>query len=394
MKLSTVTQSVRQILAPRRPVKTHGANFVGYLHAATGMGEAGRSTVRALRAQEYPLWTHTLSEATSEHTASPKSTRGPYPFNLFQFNADVTPHIFGELGAPFLRERTNIGLWSWEMTQFPPEWRDRFESLDEIWVPSTHIRRTLQDVAPVPVRAMPHVVEPVENETLTRADLGLPPNRFIFLYAFDALSVVARKNPLAFVQAYRRAFGDHSPDTLLVLKINNRALLQGETARYLGVNENFGAEIADAVASVSGLLLDRRLDRAHAHALIALCDCYVSLHRCEGFGLTLAEAMYFGKPCIATGYSANLDFMNAANSYLVDYTLTELEQDYGPYCKGWTWAEPDVEDAARWMQHVVTERDEARQRGALAAREIRQNYNAQTVGAEMVSRLNELQVQE
>lgn len=393
MNLSAVTNSVRQMFAPRKQAAARGANFVGYLRAATGMGEAGRSTVRALRALEYPLWTHTLSEATSEQAASPQTARGPYPFNLCQFNADMTPHILGELGEPFTAGRKNIGLWSWEMSEFPTEWQDRFGSFKEIWVPSTHIRRALERVAPVPVRAMPHVVEPAATSQLTRANFGLPPDKYIFLFAFDALSIVARKNPFAVIEAYRRAFGNASPDTLLVLKVNNRALLHGETARHLGVDENFGAQIADAVAGVSGMFLDRRMERADVHALISLCDCYVSLHRCEGFGLTLAEAMYFGKPCIATGYSANLDFMHADNSYLVRYRLVELERDYGPYRAGWAWAEPDIDHAAEWMQCVAREPAEANARGQCAARDIHSQLNARAVGAEMVTQLDKLAVQ-
>jgi glycosyltransferase involved in cell wall biosynthesis len=388
VNFSTVTSFLRETLTPHKAGNGRGANFVGYLQAATGMGEAGRSTLRALRAQNYPVWTYTLSEATSVANPRPKAKRGPYPINLFQFNADVTPHLFNELGKPFLQGRKNIGLWSWEMTEFPVEWHDRFTAFREIWVPSPHIRQALARIAPVQVYAMPHVIEPGSPENFTRNDFGLPGDMFLFLFAFDALSVVERKNPFAVIDAYRLAFGAHPAHTTLIIKVNNRALVHGETARYLGVDEDLDQHLASAVASVSGILLDTRLDRARAHALINLCDCYVSLHRCEGFGLTIAEAMYFGKPCIATAYSANMDFMNPLNSYPVNYRMVELERAYGPYRAGWTWAEPDVEQAAAWMQSVVREPEEASRRGVRAAQDIRRQFNPRAVGAQMVERLD------
>lgn len=390
MKATTkLKETVRDWILPYRK-STRGANLMAYLNAATGMGEAGRSTLRALRACEYPVWTHALPEATNEFPPAAPPTRGPHPFNLFQVNADVTPHIFQSMGTRFFAERKTVGLWSWEMAEFPPEWHDRFGHVQEVWVPSEYIRAALQPVSPIPVHRMPHVVEPVESRTATRETSGLPHDKFLFLFAFDALSVVERKNPFAVIEAYKQAFGPHPEKTTLVIKVNNRSLVEGDTARYLGVPEHFGQELAARVQGVEGILLDTRLDRAGAHALIQLCDCYVSLHRCEGFGLTMAEAMYFGKPCIATAYSANLDFMNARNSYLVEARMVGLERDYGPYRAGWTWAEPIIDRAAAWMQHVVKHPEDGAARGAQAACDVRTVYNAHRVGTRMVEQLDRL----
>ena len=111
------------------------------------------------------------------------------------------------------------------------------------------------------------------------------------------------------------------------------------------------------------MLSDGYLEGDRLTALTALCDCYVSLHRSEGFGLTIAEAMAFEKPAIATGYSGNLAFMDAESSYLVPYELATLDEAVGPYPAGTEWADPDLDEAARLMRHVVEQPDEARERG-------------------------------
>jgi glycosyltransferase involved in cell wall biosynthesis len=138
---------------------------------------------------------------------------------------------------------------------------------------------------------------------------------------------------------------------------------------------------------VSGVLLDRYLDRGEFLSLLSASDAFVSLHRSEGFGLVIAEAMLLGKPCIATGYSSNTEFMTPTNSYLVDHRLVELDRDFGPYQRGSTWADPDLDHAAGLMRQVVTDRGEAAARGARAAVELVGIYGRRPVGEAMVRRL-------
>ena len=110
--------------------------------------------------------------------------------------------------------------------------------------------------------------------------------------------------------------------------------------------------LQEAAAGANVRILDQVLSRADIDALLELSDCYVSLHRSEGFGLTIAEAMSLAKPVIATAYSGNMDFMTLSNSFPVNYRLTAIERDYGPYRQGWPWADPDLEHAAALMRHV------------------------------------------
>jgi glycosyltransferase involved in cell wall biosynthesis len=158
----------------------------------------------------------------------------------------------------------------------------------------------------------------------------------------------------------------------------------------LGLEVGFNEKLRIAVESVSGLLIDSYLNRSTLNTLYNLCDCFVSLHRSEGFGLSMAEAMYLGKPCIATGYSGNLDFMTHANSYLVEYKPVVLERDYGPYAAGSHWADPNIEQAAQLMQQVVNNPTEAAHRGLVASQDIRQFYNIDVTGRAIVQRLNRI----
>src|SRR6476469_7508588 len=147
-------------------------------------------------------------------------------------------------------------------------------------------------------------------ETVPRASLNIPEDHVIFLFMFDLHSQIHRKNPLGVFRAFQKAFREDDKATL-VIKASGGDIHAADFA-----------ELAETVRAKNVILLDELMSRARAYGLIAMSDCFVSLHRSEGFGLGLAEAMLMAKPAIATGYSGNLDFMNRDNSLLVDYELT------------------------------------------------------------------------
>jgi glycosyltransferase involved in cell wall biosynthesis len=195
----------------------------------------------------------------------------------------------------------------------------------------------------------------------------------VFLFAFGVRSILERKNPLGLIEAFRRAFGS------------------GEQVRLVLKTTHGNRQTTEALVRAAGdprvIVMDRILERREINTLMALSDCYVSLHRSEGFGLTLAEAMALGKPVIATGYSANLDFMRPGNSFLVDCRLVPLEQDYGPYLRGSTWAEPDLDHAADLMRHVHDNPDRV---GAVARegqRDVTTYLAPERIGREIAARL-------
>jgi glycosyltransferase involved in cell wall biosynthesis len=358
-----------------------GVNAAGYFKGVMSVGEHGRQLVAALRSQDIPVATTTLHpEAAPEDDRSAESAENGRPnrlayFNLLCANAETVPAVADELGDAFFADRYTIGFWAWEVSAFPERYLAAFGRLDEVWVGSRHVRDAIAEIATVPVLAIPQPVSLPPDAI--RADP--PPNLpggFRFLFAFDYLSVFARKNPLATIQAFARAFPPGSGASLIVKSLNDDHDPQAH-------------EVLKAAAGAHSdvHLIARRLTSAQRDGLMNATDCYVSLHRAEGFGYTLAEAMWLGKPVIATGYSGNVDYMTTENSYLVDYRLVPIGAGHEPYPARGVWAEPDVDQAARLMREVFDHREEASRRGERAAADIRASHGPEAAGRAMANRL-------
>ncbi|CAN5550838.1 hypothetical protein BH23ACI1_BH23ACI1_27090 [soil metagenome] len=354
-----------------------GVNLIGHARSEKGVGEALRASARALSAAAIP---HVVVDFADPNSVNlDDSLKGQvrhcvFGTNIIHVNAEGFPYFVSEHGPRVLRGRYNIGLWMWELADFPAVFRGSFSYVDEVWVPSRFCLDALSASATVPVVRMPLALPAALTAApVGRAHFGLPESACLFLFAFDAQSIVERKNPLGLVRAFRRAF---RPDdaAALVLKVAHG------TAATHGVlrEEAKGARI---------FILDTLLDRAHLNALMGLCDCYVSLHRSEGFGLTMAEAMAQGKPVIATGYSGNTDFMTPQNSYLVEYTLTTLEEDLGPYPRGSHWAAPDLEHASLLMRRVFDAPAEASDMAERGRLDVSRDLSPVAVGARLKARL-------
>ena len=118
------------------------------------------------------------------------------------------------------------------------------------------------------------------------------------------------------------------------------------------------------------IVRDGVVDRAEQASIMHACDAYVSLHRAEGFGLTVPEALALGKPVISTAYSGTLETTTPANSWLVPYRLVPVGDGSPPYPADARWAEPDIAHAARAMREVFENSAEAAKRGRRAAQDM------------------------
>ena len=359
---------------PDSPV---GVNVAGYFRAELGVGETARQVVEALERVDMPVATVGLSASASrqEHEYETDTVRPTFPVNLICVNADMLPTFADQVGPGFFFDRYSIGLWWWETSEFPERFFRAFDPVDEVWVGSHFVADAISAVSPVPVVKVTMPVSMPEVEEFDRGDLGLPEG-FVFLFVFDYHSVFERKNPLALVEAFGQAFPEGSGASLVLKSINSEHHA-----------EEHGRLIEAARGHRDIHVVDRYVTAAEKNAMFAACDCYVSLHRSEGFGNTLAEAMYLGKPVIATGYSGNMEFMTPQNSYPVDYTLRPVGEDAGPYPATGEWAEPDVGHAARLMRHVFEDRQEAGERGRRASEDLRRNHSAEAAGRAMAARI-------
>lgn len=367
-----------------------GVNVVGYLRGGLGLGQAARLYVEALHTAGVPVRTTTVDVPLPDvvgpdgRRAEIKTTDfadvhvdGELPFNLVCVNAPELPILHKQLGPEFFEDRYTIGVWAWEVDAVPRSWDAAFALVDEIWVYSHYVQGILSHVSPVPVVRVPlPIVAPPAG-----ADLGehALPDGFTFMFLFDFYSTLARKNPLGLVEAFTRAFTP-GEGPLLVLKSHNGDFKPERLA-----------QLREAAADRGDIhVIDRFFSAADMAALMRRADCYVSLHRAEGFGLTLGETMALGKPVIATGFSANLDFMTSDNSYLVRYQEVEVGREGENYPASGTWAEPDLEHAAQLMREVWERQDEARARGERAQREITEPFSLEAIGETARLRLKRL----
>ncbi len=356
-----------------------GVNLAGYFQSVMGIGEVVRSVAAALESQgvevtPVPLAAGHLDELSG---AGPGATTVAqrHPINLICVNAEGLDVFADRMGPDFFSGRHSIGLWWWEVSDFPDRWLGAFRHLDEVWAGSGHVAAALSAVSPVPVVKVTTPVEPPSPEPLPRAQLGLPEG-FLFLSAFDYNSGFERKNPLGALTAFERAFEPGEGPSLALKCIGQ----EHHPDRH--------SELVAAAARRPDVhLIDRALEPAERDALLAACDCYLSLHRAEGFGLPLAEAMALGKPAVATGYSGNLEFMTARNSWLVDYTLVPIGAGAEPYPAGGTWAEPDLDDAVRALREVAGDPDAAGRRAARGRADLLRGHSREAAGADMARRL-------
>lgn len=346
---------------------SRGINIFAFHAAKIGLGAAALGYAEALRSI-VPLHEVTIPWNLSSCQDTPLGP-APHAMNLFHMNPDVLPLFLGRHGRDLLHRRYNIGLWVWEVHAGYAAWHAQSRLLNEIWTPSTYSADAIRPVTAAPVFVMPHVVDKLPDpKAIDRQALGVDPGAFVFLYVFDVASAFDRKNPLALIRAFRKAFGSRR-DVQLILKYHHSEFDAAAT-RLL-------ERLARATPNIH--TISRTLPEDQLYGLMRSCDCFVSPHRSEGFGLNIAGAMYCGKPVIATGYSGNMDFTTPENAFLIDYDLVPVQRDMGAYKANYVWAEPSEDHLAALLHAVLDSPDETRARAERGRRAIQEGYSVKAV---------------
>jgi len=366
-------------------VDAFGVDLYGQFDLVTGLGESSRGYARALQLLDVPVHLIPLGSmypglttVDSGLTSDPRR----FPLAIEHVNADTTDRFLRRFGGALAGTRARVAVWYWELAALRPDWVQNALQYDEIWVASAYGQRAVSAVTNVPVVVVPPPV------TLSRGAGGapsreacgnIPSDAFVFLYVFDYSSYVDRKNPSCLVDAFVDEFGAE-PDVRLVLKVSHA------DPRSVG----FQRLCETATTHPNITLIHEVFDDAALHALFTRADCYVSPHRSEGFGLTVAEAMLRECPVIATDYGSTTDFVTPETGFPLEYMLVEIAEDQGPYQRGYVWADPSREHLRILMRRVVDDAAGTRRRAEAGRRFIEERYSLRAVGERMVGRLRRL----
>ena len=361
-----------------------GVLLVGYPRGEFGIGSLLRLSALALKEAEIPFGVFDFNPSSqasqNDHRLDERLTHLPeYSVNIFCIGADQLPLLKKILGKQFFQGRYNILYGAWELSRLPKRWVVCLEGMNEIWAMSSFMGQMFRRSTSLPVYDLQLPVVPDQLETWSRTRFQIPENSFVFLFMFDFDSHVARKNPQAVIEAFKLAFpvSSNIPATLVIKSINSER------------HEKEWSCLKNKMDGDSRILqIHEVLPHSENTALMQCCDCYVSLHRSEGFGLTLAESMLMGKPVITTGYSGNMDFTNPETALLVDYKLVQVQPGDYPFSRGEMWAEPNVQQACEYMRELVEDSTFARPLAQKGVELIRNSFSTTSMGKRYKKRLS------
>lgn len=360
---------------------TPGLTVIGHFGYPSGLRTSSLSVVQGLRKVGYTVPLRDVP-VDADHDLPQHAA-----FSGFELHNTTLLHIqpepffsqaYARAGLQPRRKRTHrIGYWYWELDSVPAAWAGAVDQTDELWTATRFVGDALRSRFDVPVfEFMPGVELPPFTRRSTM-QFGIPPGQFTFLFTFHMMSIMERKNPLGLIRAFRQAFAPTEP-VMLILKTSF-----GEK------HPTLIADLHAAAAEAGGkiMIIDRVFTMDETISLMEACDSYISLHRSEGLGLTMAEAMLLAKPVIGTRYSGNLSFMNDSNSLLVDQMLIEISKPTPPYDIGLRWANPSEAHAAQLMRRVWENQDFAAALGARAQTDLQATLSMDAAGRRMAERL-------
>lgn len=371
----------------------HVSAVIGPVNSEIGLSVMTRNVFRAIRdahsnsrASGGFLGPRAINFNNSKHTEIDygfvDSAAAASDINIFCGDVTRIQRLVQGIGTNFLKNRHNICYGAWELADLPAYLADT-AYIEEFWGLSTFIADAAKRKMNIPVRAMPIPVSPhYPKELRSRESFKIPKEAFAFLFTFSVDSTLTRKNPDAIFQAFQTAFPSQTDNACLIFK----SMVKQAAPHVRAAFDDFKRRVSDDDRII---LVDETLSADDNASLYLNADAYVSLHRAEGFGLTLAEAMGYGKPAIGTRYSGNLDFMTEANSCLVDCQIIDMTTD-DYHQQHQQWADADTEHAAHYMRRLFDDPVYRETIARAGKQTILRDFSCLTVGRKILGRLNEI----
>lgn len=341
---------------------------IGFFHSISGIAESARLCAQQLAADGYQV------KCTSVERFFRKPIEVPWEWpamdkkvhcRIYHLNPPMLPTVILQMGLSAFKQTYNIGYWAWELEIIPREWIKAIRYMNAVFTPSEFTTRVIQGYAGIPVLTVTHPVAPGESTVAMRTKLGIPDNAFLVSNIFSFGSAMERKNPVALIRAFTAAFSA-TDNAYLVLKAN------------AGDNSAEKQQLLAFIAQHPRIqLIDNHWSRADILGLIQSSSIYASLHRSEGFGLTIAEAMLLDTPALVTAWSGNMDFCTEENSFLIPFSQVAVNSSH-PEFKGLghaQWAEADVEETARLLKQLYLQPELIRAKEIICARQMQQCIN-------------------
>jgi len=358
-----------------------GVNVIGHFCSPSGVRVSAESLVAGMHSAGIlssvrDLKTDVLDEPRHVHFD------GLETYDITLIHTQPEPFFEQAYARSDLHERSprtyRIAYWYWEFDSVPASWIERARGVDEVWAATEFVAKGLRERLSIPVRTLFPGVRLGEYQRRSREYFGIEEGTFMFLFNFHMNSVMERKNPFGLIKAFKTAFRPEEPVTLVIKTMfGHHQPVQFQ-------------QLMDAAAGARIKVINETYSADEVLSLTDACDAYVSLHRSEGLGLTMAEAMLMGKPVIATNYSGNVDFMNEGNSLLVPYELVPLGRSIPPYDADLLWAEPSIPQAAAMMRRVFDEPEWAREVGARAKASAEATLSIEAAGRRVAHRIAEI----
>lgn len=373
---------VASIVSKGKPLR-HGVLFIGYAEGALGLGQAFRADLGAAATAGFPFAIYPFRRGIETRLIGPYmperyDLEHAYEVNFIEVACDQLPTVFRSLDPALLNRSYNILRPYWELPKAPEQWRRNLANIHEIWAPNKFIAEAFAHIYDGSIVVVPPALEDTAGNHPPREHYGMDTRRFYFMFSFDYYSSPFRKNPLGVLEAFQQAFPVGNENVGLVIKST-------------GAPDHF-PEIKAVIQSAMErdpriLMFDRSMERDEMLGLIRASDAYVSLHRAEGFGLGMVEAMTFERIVIGTDFSGSTDFLSTQTGYPVPYRLRAVESHEYQWSTGQVWAEPDVGAAAEIMRCVADDSSEGIARAKAARVSIALRYAPGPVGDAMKERL-------